>query len=70
MNDTKTLQASDHAHYLHPFTDHKALGERGVRVMVRGEGIYLWDSDGKKILDGMSARISAFFAPRATAAVW
>lgn len=54
MDDTKTLQARDHAHYLHPFTDHKALGERGVRVMVRGEGIYLWDSEGKKILDGMS----------------
>ena len=54
MDDTKTLQARDHAHYLHPFTDHKLLGERGVRVMVRGEGIYLWDSEGKKILDGMS----------------
>jgi len=54
MDDTKTLQAHDHAHYLHPFTDHKALGERGVRVMVRGDGIYLWDSEGKKILDGMS----------------
>lgn len=54
MDDTKTIQAHDHAHYMHPFTDHKALGERGVRVMVRGEGIYLWDSEGKKILDGMS----------------
>ena len=54
MDDTKTIQARDHAHYLHPFTDHKALGERGVRVMVRGEGIYLWDSEGNKVLDGMS----------------
>jgi putrescine---pyruvate transaminase len=54
MDETKTIQAHDHAHYMHPFTDHKALGERGVRVIVRGEGIYLWDSEGKKILDGMS----------------
>ncbi|KQW89149.1 aminotransferase [Massilia sp. Root418] len=54
MTDTKTIQRQDHAHYMHPFTDHKALGEKGVRVMLRGEGIYLWDSEGNKILDGMS----------------
>lgn len=52
--DTAELQRQDAAHYMHPFTDHKALGERGVRVMVRGDGIYLWDSEGQKILDGMS----------------
>lgn len=52
--DTADIQAKDHAHYMHPFTDHKALGEKGVRVMVRGEGIYLWDSEGRKMLDGMS----------------
>jgi putrescine aminotransferase len=52
--ETADIQARDHAHYLHPFTDHKALGEKGVRVIVRGEGIYLWDSEGKKLLDGMS----------------
>lgn len=52
--DTNAIQRLDSAHYMHPFTDHKALGEKGVRVMVRGEGIYLWDSEGKKIIDGMS----------------
>src|ERR1700752_4690085 len=52
--DTSALRQLDTAHYLHPFTDHKALAEKGVRVMVRGEGIYLWDSEGHKILDGMS----------------
>jgi putrescine aminotransferase len=54
MQDTKTIQAVDSAHYLHPFTEHKALAAKGARVMVKGEGIYLWDSEGKKILDGMS----------------
>jgi adenosylmethionine-8-amino-7-oxononanoate aminotransferase len=34
------IQKLDTAHYIHPFTDHKALGEKGARVMVRGEGIY------------------------------
>ncbi len=52
--DTKAIQAQDAAHYLHPFTDFKSLNASGARVMVRGEGIYLWDSEGKKLLDGMS----------------
>ncbi|MGJ7916395.1 aspartate aminotransferase family protein [Massilia sp. LXY-6] len=52
--DTRALQELDSAHYLHPFTDHGALRERGARVMVRGDGIYLWDSDGHKVIDGMS----------------
>ncbi len=52
--DTKAIQKLDSAHYLHPFTDHNALAERGARVMVKGDGIYLWDSEGHKILDAMS----------------
>src|SRR5450830_334331 len=52
--DTKAIQALDSAHYLHPFTDHAALAAKGARVMVKGEGIWLWDSDGNRILDGMS----------------
>jgi putrescine aminotransferase len=52
--DTRALQQLDAAHFLHPFTDHAALRKRGARVIVRGEGIYLWDSDGHKIIDGMS----------------
>lgn len=52
--DTAALRQLDAAHYMHPFTDHAALAVKGVRVMVRGDGIYLWDSEGNKILDGMS----------------
>jgi putrescine aminotransferase len=52
--DTRAIQQLDSAHYLHPFTDHQALAEKGARVMVRGDGIWLWDSEGNKILDGMS----------------
>ena len=52
--DTQAIQAKDTAHYLHPFTDFKALAAKGSRVIVRGEGIYIWDSEGNKILDGMS----------------
>ena len=52
--DTERIQALDSAHYLHPFTDFKDLSARGARVMTRGEGIYVWDSEGNRILDGMS----------------
>ncbi|MGD8976871.1 MAG: aspartate aminotransferase family protein [Gammaproteobacteria bacterium] len=52
--DTGRLQAMDAAHYLHPFTDFKQLNRKGTRVITRAEGIYLWDSDGNRILDGMA----------------
>ena len=32
-------QQQDAAHFLHPFTDSKSLGERGTRVITRGEGV-------------------------------
>jgi len=52
--DTAHIQKLDSAHYLHPFTDTQALAERGARVITKGEGIYIWDSEGQKILDAMS----------------
>jgi len=51
---TAEWQALDAAHYLHPFTDHKSWAARGTRVITRAEGVYLYDSEGKRILDGMS----------------
>ncbi|MEG0884148.1 MAG: aminotransferase class III-fold pyridoxal phosphate-dependent enzyme, partial [Janthinobacterium sp.] len=52
--DTAAIQQMDSAHYLHPFTDFQDLASKGARVIVRGDGVYLWDSQGKKIVDGMS----------------
>ncbi len=51
---TAEWQAADAAHYLHPFTDFKGLANKGSRVIVKADDIYLWDSDGRKILDAMS----------------
>ncbi len=53
-NQTRHWQALDAAHHVHPFSDTAALNKEGVRVITRGEGVYLWDSEGKKIIDGMS----------------
>jgi len=54
QHDTRAIQALDSAHYLHPFTDHGDLATRGARVIARADNIYIWDSEGKKILDAMS----------------
>ena len=51
---THEWQAADAAHYLHPFTDFKALAAKGSRVITKADNVYLWDSDGKKIFDAMS----------------
>src|SRR5262249_11785339 len=51
---TADWQRADAAHFLHPFTDFQALAKKGSRIVTRGDGIWLWDSEGKKILDAMS----------------
>lgn len=47
-------QDLDKQHHLHPFTDHKDLHEKRSRIIARADGNYIFDVDGKKILDGMS----------------
>lgn len=53
-NLTKHWQALDAAHHVHPFSDTAALNKEGVRIITKADGVYLWDSEGKKILDGMA----------------
>ena len=47
-------QELDKEHHLHPFTDHKDLHKKRSRIITRAEGVYIYDADGHKILDGMS----------------
>ncbi len=51
---TAQLRELDALHHLHPFTTHRSLRGGGARVIVRGDGPYLWDSEGERVLDGMS----------------
>ena len=51
---TAQWQAADAAHFLHPFTDFQSLARKGSRIITRADNIYLWDSDGNRILDAMS----------------
>ena len=52
--DTRAWQEMDRRHHFHPFTDHKSLHRKGSCVITRADGVYLWDSEGRKILDGMA----------------
>ncbi|PKO28280.1 MAG: aspartate aminotransferase family protein [Betaproteobacteria bacterium HGW-Betaproteobacteria-9] len=54
QQDTQAIQALDSAHFIHPFTDHAGLASRGARVITHADNIYVWDSEGAKILDAMS----------------
>ncbi|MBP6514561.1 MAG: aspartate aminotransferase family protein [Steroidobacteraceae bacterium] len=51
---TREWQELDSRHFMHPFTDFKALAAEGARVITHAEGPYLHDSEGHKILDGMA----------------
>ncbi|MFE3837185.1 aspartate aminotransferase family protein [Pseudogemmobacter sonorensis] len=55
-NNTPTaeLQRLDAAHHFHPFTDKAGLDRKGARVILRGEGCWLTDSEGHRILDAMA----------------
>jgi putrescine aminotransferase len=52
--ETQRLQKLDQAHHLHPFTNLQNYSQHGGRIVSRAEHIYIYDSDGHKMLDGMS----------------
>lgn len=53
-NPTKHWQALDARHHIHPFTQTSLLNAEGARVITRAKGIYLWDSEGVRLIDGMA----------------
>jgi len=51
---TQELRQWDMAHHLHPFTDYSRYNQSGGRIVSRAEHIYIYDSDGARLMDGMS----------------
>ncbi|MDH3688589.1 MAG: aminotransferase [Gammaproteobacteria bacterium] len=49
-----SLAAKDVTYALHPYTNLALHEERGPLIMTRGEGIYLWDEDDNKYIDGLA----------------
>ena len=54
MDPGEAVQAADAAHHLHPFTDTGALNAEGARVIVSADGVWITDSQGNRVLDGMA----------------
>ena len=48
------LQQMDERHYLHPFTNHDDLHAAGTHIIERGEGVWLYDAKGRRLLDGLA----------------
>jgi adenosylmethionine-8-amino-7-oxononanoate aminotransferase len=45
----------DVSHFWHPFADMAAVASRGPTELVRGEGIWVFDADGNRYLDGTAS---------------
>src|SRR5438046_4267997 len=53
--DTAKLRALDKQHLCHPFTPMSLWLESEPLLITRADGMYLFDSDGNKYLDGVSS---------------
>ncbi len=51
--NTQDLWQKDHDHFLHPWTHFDSFNESGSLVIAESEGVYVYDSDGKKYMDGI-----------------
>lgn len=48
------LEELDRQHHLHPFTIHDELHAQGTHIIVKGEGSWLTDAQGRRLLDGLA----------------
>jgi adenosylmethionine-8-amino-7-oxononanoate aminotransferase len=53
--DPETLEQWDREHLWHPFTQMQGFREEAPLIISRGEGIYLYDIQGNRYLDGVSS---------------
>jgi len=53
--DYETLAQWDRDHLWHPFTQMKGFREEELLIISRGEGVYLFDAQGRRYLDGVSS---------------
>jgi putrescine aminotransferase len=51
--DTQGLKSQDRNHVIHPFSDLAVNKEKGCTVIAKGDGVYVYDSDGNQFLDGI-----------------
>jgi adenosylmethionine-8-amino-7-oxononanoate aminotransferase len=49
------LQELDHRHVWHPFTQQRGWSEEAPLMIERGEGVYLYDTEGRRYIDGTAS---------------
>ncbi len=49
-----SLHASDIAHSMHPYTNMRLHEEQGPMIITRGEGVHVYDSEGKEYIEGLA----------------
>ncbi|HLU00661.1 MAG TPA: aspartate aminotransferase family protein [Burkholderiaceae bacterium] len=54
MSTQTNLRQSDITHHLHPYTNAVKHEQVGPRIIDRGEGIYVFDDQGNKYIEGMA----------------
>ena len=54
IRSTTQLQQLDAEHYLHPFSNYQEMKRRGSLIIQKADGVWLWDTDGRQILDAMA----------------
>jgi 4-aminobutyrate--pyruvate transaminase len=47
-------ESRDVAYLVHPYTNFRANEEQGPMIIERGEGVYVWDNNGKQYIEGMA----------------
>ena len=51
--DTEDLWRKDRDHFIHPWTDFATFKEEGSTVMAESDGVYVFDTDGNRFMDGI-----------------
>ncbi len=54
MQNSNSLFHADISSVLHPYTDARMHEQQGPTIIERGEGIYVFDSNGKRYLEGLA----------------
>ena len=54
VKEANSAWAKDRAHVLHPYTDFSTFKEEGSQVITGADGMYVTDTDGRKLLDGIA----------------
>src|SRR5438132_14182938 len=54
MSLTSPAARRDQSFHLHPSTNLRAVQKEGPLVITRGEGVYVYDDEGRRYLEGMA----------------